>query len=108
MADNCKAIEPTAPTAARFLPLATRQRRINLKSQRDVLREQARLYREARAGLIEIADATKFGYMLSMMSKTIAEIETSNKGEGKCYEDYLKEAHEEIVALQRQRATKAE
>ena len=58
------------------LPPTKNQRyRSKLETVQDVRRELAKLYRETRSGLIDPSDATKLGWLLGEVRKTI-ELET--------------------------------
>ncbi len=56
--------------------------RINLSSIEDVRRECARVYRDAKMGLIPVQDGTRLIYMLDILRKMIE----SNELETKLYE----------------------
>lgn len=45
--------------------------KINLSSAEDIRRETARVYREARAGQIDPADATKLTYILDRIARML-------------------------------------
>ena len=45
--------------------------RLNLKTTDDLRREMARLYRDARNGLLPSQDATRLGYLLDLLRKMI-------------------------------------
>lgn len=45
--------------------------RLNLSSSADIRRELAKVYRDARQGKIDPADATKLAYLLDLMRKMI-------------------------------------
>ena len=68
------AVDPASTT---FLQLPTPPK-IPLQSLEDVRREAARVYREARSGRIETADASRLSFMLQGIAKMIemAEIES--------------------------------
>jgi hypothetical protein len=61
--------QPQTLDAATLKPITTP--RINLSSSADVRREIAKVYRDARQGRIDTADATKLGYLLDLMRKMI-------------------------------------
>ena len=44
-------------------------RRINLDSLENVRREVARLYREARSGMLPLTDATRLAFLLQVLAK---------------------------------------
>ena len=52
-------------------PSKTARYRCKLDTASDVKRELAKLYREARSGLIDPAEATKLGWLLGEVRKTI-------------------------------------
>ena len=52
-------------------PSKTPRYRCKLDTAGDVRRELAKLYREARSGLIDPAEATKLGWLLGEVRKTI-------------------------------------
>ena len=45
--------------------------RLNLTTTDDLRREMAKLYRDARNGLLPTQDATRLGYLLDLMRKMI-------------------------------------
>lgn len=49
----------------------SRDRRLSLHSVVAVRRELARVYRDARAGRLPTADATRLGYLLDLMRRAI-------------------------------------
>jgi len=98
MGDLCKLQPPVSLVPARTHLPATPSRRINLRTRQDVHRELSRLYRDTRAGLVETQHATRLAYILSTISKTIGEIESSGRRSEKTYEDYLREAHETMTS----------
>jgi hypothetical protein len=53
-------------------------RRINLDSLENVRREVARLYREARSGLLPLTDATRLAFLLQVLAK-LHEVTTLEK-----------------------------
>lgn len=57
--------------AVSTLPSKVTRYRGKLDSIRDVRKEMARCYREARSGVIEVVDATKFVWMLQAVAKVI-------------------------------------
>lgn len=57
--------------AATLVQMPTPQPKIPLQSLEDVRREAARVYREARAGKIETADASRLSFMLQGIAKMI-------------------------------------
>jgi hypothetical protein len=61
----------------------------------------ARLYRDARSGLIDTQDASRLAFMLAQTGKMI-EAELAQQGSGKTYEDTLREMHERFLAKKRQ------
>lgn len=58
-------------TSTTLVQLPTPQPKIPLQSLEDVRREAARVYREARAGKIETADASRLSFMLQGIAKMI-------------------------------------
>ena len=54
--------------SGRATPLE-KQPRINLSTLADLRLEMAKIYREARAGALDLQDATKLGYLLSEIGK---------------------------------------
>ena len=53
-------------------------RRINLDSLENVRREVARLYREARSGMLPLTDATRLAFLLQVLAK-LHEVTTLEK-----------------------------
>lgn len=58
-------IESTLP------PQKNKRYRCELDTANDVKKELAKLYREARSGLVATSDATKLGWLLGEIRKTI-------------------------------------
>jgi hypothetical protein len=54
-------------------PPPSRRRRLNTAA--DILREQRRIYWEAREGRLDVVDAVKFGYLLQGMIKAYEVVE---------------------------------
>jgi len=101
MNGNCIIPLPAKPIASPNQAMATPTRRIGLKTLRDVRREMARVYRDVRCGNIESSEGTRLTFMLAQIGKVIGEIESARQGDGKTYEDYLKEMHEKIDEIRR-------
>jgi hypothetical protein len=59
------------------LPTSEGRYRCRLETMSDIRKEQAKLYRQARSGLLDASDATKLGWLLSEVRKTV-EIESRN------------------------------
>jgi len=60
-----------AGTSTTLVQLPTPLRKVPLQSLEDVRREAARVYREARAGRLETADASRLSFMLQGIAKMI-------------------------------------
>lgn len=54
-------------------PLTPTPLKIDLRDSHAIRRELAALYRDARAGHIDPADATKLGYLLDLLRKAYAD-----------------------------------
>ena len=52
-------------------PARGKRYRCELDTLADVRREMAKVYREARSGLLDVQDASKFTWMLSSIGKVI-------------------------------------
>ncbi len=52
-------------------PQSGRRYRCKLDSMQDVKREMAKVYREARSGLVDVQDATKLTWCLQAVGKVI-------------------------------------
>ena len=102
MGDICKLETPATLVPIRVQQAATPARRINLKTQRDVQREMARVYRDMRTRALDSQEGTRLTYVLSMIGKTIAEADASKASE-MTYEDYLHEIHAQIEASRTQK-----
>lgn len=64
-------IETLSPTKGRY--------RCQLETMGDVRRELAKLYREARSGIIEVNDASKLTYILGTIGKVIESSDIENR-----------------------------
>ena len=53
--------------------------RLNLTGANDVRRELAKLYRDARAGRVQTADATRLAYILDMLRRAIETSDLENR-----------------------------
>ena len=74
--------------------------KIKLNSREDVRREMATIYREARAGKIDVSDAGRFAYVLTGIGKLIEPVETKDVSEIKFDPKLLKVlTNEELSAL---------
>lgn len=56
-------------------PPPTKYARAKLATATDVSRELARLYREARSGRIDVADASRLANMLSILARILGDSE---------------------------------
>ncbi len=63
--------ESLAETHGDAHPPSPKEKRVKLKTVGDVSREMAKLYREARNGKIDVADASKLANMLSILSRIL-------------------------------------
>ncbi len=64
-------IDGSTGEVERLPPAKTQRYRAKLDTVQDVRRELAKLYRETRSGLIDPADATKLGWLLGEVRKTV-------------------------------------
>ncbi|RYD50777.1 MAG: hypothetical protein EOP52_13165 [Sphingobacteriales bacterium] len=53
--------------------------RVKLKTVGDVSHELAKLYREARVGKIDVADASRLANMLSILSRILTDTELESR-----------------------------
>jgi hypothetical protein len=98
MDGNGLVVSPAELVPARNRRMGTLWRaRINLTTLRHVRTEMSRLYRDARAGLIDTQDASRLAFVLVHVGKMI-ELELAQVGRGKTYEQCLAEMHTNILA----------
>ncbi len=60
-------------------PLPKQYARAKLATPSDVSRELAKLYREARSGRIDVADASRLANMLSILSRILSDSELETR-----------------------------
>ncbi len=68
---ECFEIDAATGQIETLPPTRGRRYRCQLDSLCDVRREMAKVYREARSGLLDVQDASKFTWMLSSIGKVI-------------------------------------
>ena len=71
MANKHHAIIDNDTGAVSNLPPQVARYRAKLDSMQDVRREMAKVYREARSGVVEVVDGTKLVWMLQAVGKVI-------------------------------------
>ena len=60
-------------------PMPKQYARAKLATSTDVSRELAKLYREARSGRIDVADASRLANMLSILSRILSDSELESR-----------------------------
>jgi hypothetical protein len=79
MDENGKAASVQVILANEQFPAATPRSRLRLGTVRECRRELARLYIEARTGVIEASTATRLAYMLTSLSTMIRDTELEKR-----------------------------